>query len=235
MNNSAAPRIAVLTGAGISAESGIRTFRDSNGLWEEYAIEDVATPEAWQRNPELVTRFYNLRRMHLAEVMPNAAHYALAKLEQHIPTVVITQNVDDLHERAGSKNLIHLHGELVKLRSVKGLGTSVHVGYEAVEYGRRTEAGDLLRPDIVWFGEAVPLIEPAAAYFAQAEIVLVVGTSLQVYPAAGLLHTAPHGSKKYYIDPSDYAGQPIQNLKHLKEPASKALPMLVDELIALLV
>lgn len=235
MNNSAAPRIAVLTGAGISAESGIRTFRDSNGLWEEYAIEDVATPEAWQRNPELVTRFYNMRRMHLAEVIPNAAHYALAKLEQHFPTVVITQNVDDLHERAGSKNLIHLHGELVKLRSVKGLGTSVHVGYEAVEYGKRNEAGDLLRPDIVWFGEAVPLIEPAAAYFAQAEIVLVIGTSLQVYPAAGLLHTAPHGSKKYYVDPSDYSGQPIENLKHLKEMASKALPKLVDELIALLV
>jgi NAD-dependent deacetylase len=232
MNNSAAPRIAVLTGAGISAESGIRTFRDSNGLWEEYAIEDVATPQAWQRNPELVTRFYNMRRMHLAEVMPNAAHYALAKLEQHIPTVIVTQNVDDLHERAGSKNLIHLHGELVKLRSVKGPGTSVQVGYEAVEYGKRNESGELLRPDIVWFGEAVPLIEPAAAYFAQAEIVLVVGTSLQVYPAAGLLHAAPYGSEKYYVDPSDYAGMAISNLKHLKESASIALPKLVDELIA---
>jgi NAD-dependent deacetylase len=201
-------------------------------LWEEYAIEDVATPEAWQRNPELVTRFYNLRRMQLAEVKPNAAHEALAKLEQYIPTIVITQNVDDLHERAGSKNLIHLHGELVKLRSAEGLGKSVHVGYEAVEYGIRNEAGELLRPDIVWFGEAVPLIEPASAYFAQAEIILVVGTSLQVYPAAGLLHAAPNSSQKYYVDPSDYSGLPISNLKHLKEPASTALPKLVDELIA---
>ena len=232
MNNSAAPRIAVLSGAGISAESGIRTFRDSNGLWEEYAIEDVATPEAWQRNPELVTRFYNLRRMQLAEVNPNAAHEALAKLEQYIPTIVVTQNVDDLHERAGSKNLIHLHGELVKLRPVNGSHKSVHVGYEAVKYGITNEAGELLRPDIVWFGEAVPLIEPASAYFAQAEIILVVGTSLQVYPAAGLLHAAPQGSEKYYVDPSDYSGRPISNLKHLKEPASRALPKLVDELIA---
>jgi NAD-dependent deacetylase len=231
MNNSAAPRIAVLTGAGISAESGIRTFRDSNGLWEEYAIEDVATPQAWQRNPELVTRFYNMRRMQLAAVKPNAAHYALAKLEQHIPTVVITQNVDDLHERAGSKNLIHLHGELVKLRSVKGFGESVHVGYESVAYGMKNDAGDLLRPDIVWFGEAVPLIESAAMYFSQAEIVLVVGTSMQVYPAAGLLHEAPNGSEKYYVDPSDYLGHPIANLKHLRAPASEALPKLVDELI----
>jgi len=224
-------RIAVLTGAGISAESGIRTFRDSNGLWEEHAIEDVATPEAWQRNPELVTRFYNTRRMQLAEVKPNAAHYALAKLEQHIPTVVITQNVDDLHERAGSKNLVHLHGELVKLRSVNGRGNSVNVGYEAVEYGIKNEYGELLRPDIVWFGEAVPLIELAAVLFSNAEMVLVVGTSLQVYPAAGLLDAAPYGSEIYYIDPSEYSGRPMANLKHLKEPAAQALPRLVNELL----
>lgn len=224
-------RIAVLTGAGISAESGLRTFRDSNGLWEEHAIEDVATPEAWQRNPELVTRFYNMRREQLATVQPNAAHVALAKLEQHLPTVVITQNVDDLHERAGSKNLVHLHGELVKMRSVTGFGSSINVGYKAVPYGLKNEAGELLRPDIVWFGEAVPLIETAAALFSHAEMVLVVGTSLQVYPAAGLLHAAPYGSEIYYIDPSEYNGRPMANLKHLKEPAALALPRLVDELI----
>ncbi len=224
-------RIAVLTGAGISAESGLRTFRDSNGLWEEHSIEDVATPEAWQRNPELVTRFYNMRRMQLAEVKPNAAHFALAKLEQHIPTVVITQNVDDLHERAGSKNLLHLHGELVKMRSVNAGGPSINVGYEPVTYGVKNEAGELLRPDIVWFGEAVPLIETAAALFSHAEMVLVVGTSLQVYPAAGLLNSAPFSSDKFYIDPSEYTGRPLANLKHLKEPAAQALPRLVDELI----
>jgi NAD-dependent deacetylase len=224
-------RIAVLTGAGISAESGLRTFRDSNGLWEEHAIEDVATPEAWQRNPELVTRFYNMRREQLATVQPNAAHVALAKLEQYLPTVVITQNVDDLHERAGSKNLVHLHGELVKMRSVDGFGSSINVGYKAVPYGLKNEAGHLLRPDIVWFGESVPLIETAAALFSHAEIVLVVGTSLQVYPAAGLLHAAPYGSEIYYIDPSDYNGRPMVNLKHLKESAALALPRLVDELI----
>jgi NAD-dependent deacetylase len=231
MNNLEAPRIAVLTGAGISAESGIRTFRDSNGLWEEHAIEDVATPGAWSRNPELVTRFYNQRRMQLADVKPNAAHYALAKLEQHVPTVVITQNVDDLHERAGSKNLIHLHGELVKLRSVKGLGTSVHVGYEAVEYGKRNEAGDLLRPDIVWFGEAVPMIEKAAVKVSHADVLLIIGTSLNVYPAAGLMHYAPSHAKIYYIDPTDAPLIRSDDIIHLQKTACEATPALVDDLI----
>jgi NAD-dependent deacetylase len=233
MDPNVKPRIVVLTGAGISAESGIRTFRDSNGLWEEHAIEDVATPEAWARNPQLVTRFYNLRRMQLADVKPNAAHYALAKLESLFELTVITQNVDDLHERAGTIKLIHLHGELVKLRSVVNPNTIVNVGYREVMYGETCDRGTLLRPHIVWFGEAVPMIEKAAVEVSHADIVLIIGTSLNVYPAAGLMHYAPPHAKIYYIDPTDAPLIQQESIIHLQKTACEAVPKLVEELMDL--
>ena len=194
-------KIIALTGAGISAESGIKTFRDSNGLWEEHRIEDVATPEGWHRNKQLVLDFYNQRRRQLLECKPNAAHIALADLQKDFDVVVVTQNVDDLHERAGSKNIIHLHGELLKVRST----VHEHMIYDwkkDLNIGDKCERGTQLRPHIVWFGEAVPMIESAAAEIQTADIVLVIGTSMQVYPAAGLVHYAPRHATKFYIDPN---------------------------------
>lgn len=194
-------KIIVLTGAGISAESGIRTFRDAGGLWEGYKVEDVATPEAWTRHPEIVLDFYNERRKQLLQVSPNDAHTALAALASSHDVVIITQNVDDLHERAGSKKVIHLHGELLKARS------SV---YEELTYewkkdilmGDVCEKGYQLRPHIVWFGEMVPMLEPAINEIVTAEIVLVIGSSMQVYPAASLVAYAPPEAMIYYIDPN---------------------------------
>lgn len=198
-------KLMVLTGAGMSAESGISTFRDAGGLWEQHRIEDVATPEAFRRNPELVHRFYNLRRKQLMEASPNAGHYGLVELEKHFDVYVITQNVDNLHERAGSSKVLHLHGELMKMRST-GRGEEIFdVPVDKLEY----EVGDLcpqgypLRPHIVWFGEMVPEMEAAVDLMESADIVLVVGTSLQVYPAAGLLHYAPKKAPIYLIDPNE--------------------------------
>ena len=193
-------RIVVLTGAGISAESGIKTFRDADGLWENHRIEDVATPEAWARNPELVLRFYNERRRQLLTVAPNDGHRALVDLETRYAVQVITQNVDDLHERAGSKNVLHLHGELRKVRSSR----HEHLIYDRdddVLLGDRCEKGHQLRPHIVWFGEMVPKLEEAADLTEQADILLIVGTSLQVYPAASLMAYARPNIPVYYIDP----------------------------------
>lgn len=194
-------KIVVLTGAGISAESGIKTFRDAGGLWEGHRVEDVATPEAWHRNPEVVLQFYNERRKQLLEVQPNAAHFALAGLEGKHEVIIVTQNVDDLHERAGSKNVIHLHGELLKARSTK----YEHLVYEWKKdliAGDLCEKGYQLRPHIVWFGEMVPMLEPAIATLIDAEIVLVIGSSMQVYPAASLVAYAPPDAMIYYIDPN---------------------------------
>ena len=171
-------KLVILTGAGMSAESGIKTFRDSDGLWENYRIEDVCTPEALERNPELVNHFYNERRKQLYEAQPNAGHKGLAELENYFDVRIITQNIDDLHERAGSKHVLHLHGELKKVRS-----------------------GSLLRPHVVFFGEAVPNIEPATDLVRQADIFVIIGTSLAVYPAASLLHYAPEGIPVFVIDP----------------------------------
>ncbi|HJW31134.1 MAG TPA: Sir2 family NAD-dependent protein deacetylase, partial [Saprospiraceae bacterium] len=193
-------KVVILTGAGISAESGIRTFRDAGGLWEGYKIEEVATPEAWERNPQVVLDFYNERRKQLHSVSPNAAHAAIARLDPHFDTVVITQNVDNLHERAGSTHIIHLHGELLKARSER----YEHLIYDwpgDITLGDQCERGMQLRPHIVWFGEMVPMLEPAVQEILNADIILVVGSSMQVYPAAGLVAYAPMHAMIYYIDP----------------------------------
>ena len=194
-------KLVVLSGAGISAESGISTFRDSNGLWENHRIEDVASPEGFARNPQLVLDFYNLRRRQLKEVKPNLAHEILAELEQDFDVYIITQNVDDLHERAGSKNVLHLHGELKKVRSTKN---AYHIldWEEDCNLGDLDEFGNQLRPHIVWFGEMVPEMENAVEIAAQADLFLVIGTSMQVYPAAGLLSYVPKDAEVFYIDPN---------------------------------
>ena len=194
-------KLVVLTGAGMSAESGIRTFRDSDGLWEEYRVEDVCTPEAWARNPELVNDFYNQRRKQLLEARPNAGHVGLARLERDFEVEIITQNIDDLHERAGSTRVLHLHGELRKVRSERNPNLIYDLDGWELKYGQRGEDGALLRPHVVWFGEAVPNIEAAARMVEGADIFVVIGTSLAVYPAAGLLHYAPAGCPVFLIDP----------------------------------
>ena len=203
--------IVVLTGAGISAESGISTFRDSNGLWENHSIEEVATPEAWIKNKELVLRFYNLRRQQLKTVEPNAAHFALAQLEKDHDVFVITQNVDDLHERAGSSNIVHLHGELLKVRSEQYPKDIIH-WTEDVQLGDLCANGYQLRPHIVWFGESVPMLDTAIDIIQDADVVMIIGTSMQVYPAAQLYQYAPQEAKIYYIDafPADVDTKKIQ-------------------------
>ncbi|MEZ4920874.1 MAG: Sir2 family NAD-dependent protein deacetylase [Saprospiraceae bacterium] len=183
-------KLVVLTGAGISAESGISTFRDADGLWENHRIEDVATPEAWMRNPELVLRFYNLRRQQLHSVQPNPGHLGLVGLEEHFEVDIITQNVDNLHERAGSSRVLHLHGELMKVRSDAYPG-DVYEWPGDLNLGDQCKRGYQLRPHIVWFGEAVPMMDEAIERAAQADVFMVVGSSLQVYPAAGLMGFAP--------------------------------------------
>lgn len=193
--------LVVLTGAGISAESGLKTFRDSGGLWEGYSIEEVATAEAFQKHPERVLRFYNERRQQLDLVHPNKAHVLLAKLEAFYHTTIITQNVDDLHERAGSSHVLHLHGELRWACSAAQRERRVFLGSRDILNGERHEDGSLLRPDIVWFGEAVPMMEVAIPHVIAADILVVVGTSLEVYPAASLLHYAPANTRIFIIDP----------------------------------
>lgn len=223
----------MLTGAGISAESGIKTFRDSDGLWENHRLEDVATPEAWRRNPELVLRFYNERRRQLLEVEPNDGHRALVELEQKFDVQIVTQNVDDLHERAGSQNVLHLHGELRKVRSVTSPGLIIRRNTD-IQLGDKASDGGQLRPHIVWFGEAVPMLEPAAKLAEKAEIFLVVGTSLQVYPAASLMLYSDPDIPYYYIDPHPQVnwelGQ-MPNLNVIAEKASIGLRRVVEELL----
>lgn len=213
-------KITVLSGAGISAESGIRTFRDSDGLWEEYDVRDVASIDGWNRNAALVQRFYNERRKQLQEVEPNAAHQILAAMERDFTVHIVTQNVDDLHERAGSRNVLHLHGELTKARSVADANLVYQIGYRAILPEERADDGAILRPDIVWFGEAVPRIEKAAALVADADVLIVVGTSLNVYPAAGLLDYAAHGADIYIIDPAEVKYSGHRKIIFIKEKAS---------------
>ncbi|RZJ31331.1 MAG: NAD-dependent deacylase [Flavobacterium sp.] len=193
-------KLVVLTGAGISAESGIKTFRDSDGLWEGYNVMDVASPEGWHRNPELVLDFYNQRRRQLHEVEPNAGHLILAELEKDFDVHIITQNVDNLHERAGSNNVLHLHGELFKVRSVADEEHILDWQHDLV-LGDRDTKGHQLRPHIVWFGEMVPAVEQAVSITQEADFLAVIGTSLQVYPAASLIHYAKPGIPVFYIDP----------------------------------
>lgn len=222
--------IVVLTGAGISAESGIKTFRDSDGLWENHRIEDVATFDAWRRNKELVLDFYNQRRRQLQECEPNEAHKLLVTLEEKFNVHIITQNVDDLHERAGSKNILHLHGELLKVRST----LDEHLVYEwkqDLKVGDKCGKGAQLRPHIVWFGEQVPMIEVAGKIASQADIFIIVGTSLVVYPAAGLVHYTDYTVPKYVVDPNKPTISNIQNVEYITEKASVGVKMLVDKLM----
>ena len=222
-------KIAVLTGAGISAESGLKTFRDANGLWEGHDVMEVASPEGWYANMELVLDFYNQRRKQLKTVQPNAAHKALVELENKYDVMIITQNVDDLHERAGSSHVIHLHGELLKARSS-------HDENLVMDWDKDICLGDLcqhksqLRPHIVWFGEAVPLLEEAAFYTSQADYVLIIGTSMQVYPAAGLIDYAKRDAKIFFIDPKPTVNSGT-NLTVLAENASTGVPTVVEQLL----
>ena len=223
--------IVVLTGAGISAESGLRTFRESNGLWEEYRIEDVATYEAWIRNRDLVLDFYNQRRRQLASAQPNAAHLALVELEKKYKVHIITQNVDDLHERAGSKQILHLHGKLTQARSTLNDDMIIDIGYNDIMPGDTCPEGSQLRPHIVWFGEAVPNIAVAGDITSAADMVIVIGTSLNVYPAAGLLHYAPQHIPKFLIDPHATASYAVKNLTTIAEKAGTGVPALVNKLL----
>lgn len=224
-------KIVVLTGAGMSAESGVSTFRDNNGLWENHRVEDVATPEAWHRDPELVMKFYNQRRKQLFEVEPNKGHLGLVKLEDEYDVQIITQNVDDLHERAGSSNVLHLHGELKKVRSTMDPSLVYELDHWEVKIGDKCEKGSQLRPHIVWFGEAVPMIEPAAQIASEADILLIIGTSLLVYPAAGLMNFARPDIPKYYIDPKAYDVPGLQKLTVLKKKAGEGVPELLEVLM----
>ncbi|HMX40271.1 MAG TPA: NAD-dependent deacylase [Saprospiraceae bacterium] len=226
-------KIVVLTGAGISAESGIRTFRDADGLWENHRIEDVATPEAWKRNPELVLQFYNQRRAQLLSVQPNAGHRALVGLEENYDVRIVTQNVDDLHERAGSSHVLHLHGELRKVRSER-YEKLVYAWDKDLHIGDLCERDTQLRPHIVWFGEAVPMLTSAAQLAAQADIFLIVGTSLQVYPAASLMMFAPSDIPFYYVDPKpqvNYELASMPNLRVIAEPASTGVLKVAEMLV----
>ena len=221
-------KIVVLTGAGISADSGLRTFRDTDGLWEGYKVEEVCTPEAFARNPQLVIDFYNERRRQAQAAEPNAAHRALAELEKYYQVQIITQNVDDLHERAGSSTVLHLHGELNKARSSADENYVVEwTGDQSIN--DTDPQGYPMRPHIVWFGEAVPLTETAARWVSQADKVLVIGTSMQVYPAAGLLEYAPYEAERYLVDPRPPKG--LANISVIEAKAKDGVPQLVDKLI----
>ena len=224
-------KIVVLTGAGMSAESGLKTFRDSDGLWENHNVYDVATPEAWERDPEMVLKFYNDRRKQVRVAEPNKAHVALGKLEQKYNVSIITQNIDDLHERAGSNHVIHLHGEVNKARSSVDSSLVYELDHWEMKMGDTCEKGSQLRPHIVWFGEAVPMIEKAIPIVEMADVVMVIGTSLSVYPAAGLLNYATSSSQKYYIDPKGFEGDNHYPIEMIKETAGVGVPRLVDQLL----
>lgn len=215
-------KLVVLTGAGISAESGLKTFRDADGLWEGYEIEEVATATAWRRNPALVQEFYNLRRKNVLDARPNAAHRILAELEQDFDVQIITQNIDDLHERAGSTQVLHLHGEIRKMRSEKN-GELIYPIEGDIAMGDRAEDGAQLRPHIVWFEEPVPMIEPAAKLVRSADIFLIVGTSLLVYPAAGLVNYAPWPIPKFIVDKKIPYTTSLHNLTAIEKGAGEGM------------
>ena len=226
-------RIVVLTGAGMSAESGIKTFRDADGLWENHDIMEVASPEGWRKNKELVLKFYNDRRRQLFDVEPNAGHLALVELEDKFDVYIITQNIDDLHERAGSKKIMHLHGELRKSRSTFN-PSHVYDCLNDINLGDKCEKGGQLRPHIVWFGEEVPLISDAVEIISKSDIVLVIGSSMQVYPAAGLVSIAPKNIPVYYIDPRPQLNHELKSRKNLKiiaKTATIGVREVIDEIL----
>ena len=222
--------VVILTGAGMSAESGISTFRDSDGLWERYRIEDVATYDAYLRNPALVLDFYNQRRRELFKAMPNEGHRQLVRLEEKFNVYIVTQNIDNLHERAGSSQVLHLHGELTKARSERNDDLVVEIGNKDINIGDKAPDGAQLRPHIVWFGEAVPNIQPASSLCEQADFFIVIGTSMNVYPAAGLIHYVPRSARCYLVDPK---AVPISRpITILQEKAGTGVKKVVDELLS---
>ncbi len=224
-------KLVVLSGAGMSADSGLKTFRDSGGLWEGHDVMQVASPEAYAKNPDLVLEFYNQRRRQLKSAVPNAGHQALASLESHFDVTIVTQNVDDLHERAGSTRVLHLHGELLKVRST-GPNNTVYSWEDDLLPKDSCEEGYPLRPHIVWFGEPVPLLEEAAKLTLQADFLIVVGTSLQVYPAAGLIHYRKQGVPLYFVDPNPSLNEgDLDHLEIIQERAAVGLPILANRLI----
>lgn len=225
------PKLVVFTGAGISAESGIKTFRDSDGLWEEYNIEDVATPQAWEKNKNLVLDFYNKRRKQVLDAQPNKAHQVLAKLEEKYDVQIVTQNIDNLHERAGSTKVLHLHGEIMKSRSTLDPSLIYSIEGPDLKLGDTCEKGSQLRPHIVWFGELVPAMELAYCMAETADLFIVVGTSLAVYPAAGIVDFAPSHIPKYLVDPADVSVSRVQNLTIIKDKAGSGLTRLAEELL----
>lgn len=227
-------KLVVLTGAGISAESGIATFRDSGGLWEGHKVEDVATPEGWSKNPAMVLEFYNQRRKQALNVKPNRGHAILAELEQYFDVTIITQNVDNLHERAGSSHIIHLHGSLFESRSSANKNLVYPIKGWELKLGDKCEKGSQLRPNIVWFGEMVPMIEVAAHYASQADIFLVVGTSMVVYPAAGLIHYVPTESPKFVVDPKIPEVGMIPYVTMIADKASSGMNKVKKQLLKLL-
>ncbi len=222
--------LVVLSGAGISAESGLKTFRDSDGLWEGYNIEDVATPRAWKKDASLVLEFYNFRRKQVLEAAPNAAHKALVGLESHFKVQIITQNIDDLHERAGSSNVLHLHGEILKMRSERDDNMIYEIRSD-IKLGDKAADGAQLRPHIVWFEEPVPMIEKAIPLVLSADIFLVIGTSLAVYPAAGLINYAPYDIPRYIIDKKIPYKTSQEGLVFIEETATRGMEKLFDILI----
>jgi NAD-dependent deacetylase len=225
-------KLVVLSGAGISAESGIPTFRDSNGLWEGYDVMQVATPEGWHANQELVLEFYNQRRKKALEVKPNRGHEILAELEDHFDVTIVTQNVDNLHERAGSSHVIHLHGSLFESRSTVDESLVYPIEGWKLNIGQCCEKGSQLRPNIVWFGEMVPMMEVAASCASKADIFIVVGTSMVVYPAAGLIHYVPYDTMKYIVDPKAPDVGNIPFTKFIEDKASTGMEVVRRELLA---
>lgn len=220
-------KIVVLSGSGISAESGLATFRGNDGLWDNYPVEDVASIEGWYRNPRLVIDFYNRLRAKLADIRPNQAHLDIAALEKDYDVVVVTQNVDDLHERAGSSRIIHLHGELTKVRPENSTKGVRDIGYGEIHFGDK-EHGAQLRPHIVWFGESVPEFEPAVREVASADILLIVGTSMQVYPAASLMYYADPKCRIYVVDPADVPTDNNSRIVHIKEKATTGVARFIS-------
>jgi NAD-dependent deacetylase len=225
-------KLVVLTGSGISSESGLKTFRDSGGLWENYDVMEVASPEGWDKNREIVLRFYNERRAQLKDAHPNDGHKGLVALEKYFDVQIITQNVDNLHERAGSSKVLHLHGILTRARSTGNPALIYDIGYEPIHSGDTCDDGFQLRPDIVWFGEAVPAIEEAAKLTSEADIFAVIGTSMVVYPAAGLIEYVPKRSPVYLIDPNEVAVPVFRHITFIKEKAGTGVRLLKEKLLA---
>lgn len=226
-------KLVILTGAGMSRESGIRTFRETGGLWEEYDVNEVASPMGWFKNKELVLRFYNERRNQLAGCEPNAGHTGVAALEKYFDVHVITQNIDNLHERAGSTKVLHLHGELTKVRSTEYQSLIYDIGYKEIKVGDLCEKGSQLRPHIVWFGESVPMMDEAVGITSKAEIFVVIGSSLNVYPAAGLIEYAPRDASLWLIDPNEVYVPAIKRINVIKEKASEGVALLTERLLSM--